>query len=58
MNLLIFVKVTMVVIGIAGFRGQGGSRDPTKDLHHISPEERLTVVEGFEEGNNRICFRV
>ena len=46
----------MVVIGIAGFRGQCGSRDPTKHLHHISPEERLTVVEGVKTGQNQDNF--
>ena len=49
MNLLITVKATLLVIEIAEFRGQDGSRDPTKHLHK-SPEERFTVVEGVKGG--------
>ena len=47
--MLITVKATLLVIEIAEFRGQDGSRDPTKHLHK-SPEERFMVVEGVKGG--------
>lgn len=45
----------MVVIGIARFRDQGRKGDPTKHLH-VSPEESLTIADGFKSGQNQDDF--